>query len=669
MEAHCSSLHQLVTKGSAPDKLGSTMSLYPRGSEWRRWDLHVHSPLSILHNEFRVLASGEPDWDSYISALEQQPIAVYGITDYFTIDGYKVLREKQSTEGRLSGFRLLPNIEFRLDKLIQPRSGQTAAKRLNFHVLFSDEVADGDIEDHFLHDLNFVYEQNPTDRAQQKRLKRVNLEDLGRQLKAQDASFSQSALQVGAMTAVVRLEDILEALRSNDRFKDRYLLVLPAENWDQIAWGGQDHLTRKLLLQASQMVLASNPRTISWCQGLPPYVEGPAHFIAEFGTIKPCVHGSDAHSIKFIGHPCAKRGEQAHDCETNRAACELRNCWIKADPTFEGLRQLLYEPHDRVEIQESDPTPTKSTFSLAKVTIPRIELNDELTIETTELPLNGNLIAVTGGKGSGKTALVDVVADAFMDRESTNDRNSFVRRIADAPQKLSFALDFASGAQFSKTLGDASFFDDSSVVYIAQGKLERYIDEESDLNQYIHRLIFNSVAIKDTVDAFDFDSLNAVTSALEADLDAKNRVIVQLEQATTASVEDMTVKAGKQARAELDDVAKRIAAFETKLSKEKIETNTKKQEEVAKKKATRDLLVKARDLAGDALRAIDTQFAAVSLTVSNLNLLIASLGLGHQVTTPTYPDRQRLLDVQAEVARKLRATVLSIGKKRTRLNS
>ncbi|TOK91478.1 hypothetical protein, partial [Vibrio parahaemolyticus] len=31
-----------------------------------------------------------------------------------------------------------------------------------------------------------------------------------------------------------------------------------------------------------------------------------------------------------------------------------RNCWIKADPTFSGLRQVIYEP-GRVKIQELSP--------------------------------------------------------------------------------------------------------------------------------------------------------------------------------------------------------------------------------------------------------------------------------------------------------------------------
>ena len=58
---------------------------YPKGSEWRKWDFHVHTPESILHNEF-----GD-DWDSFVKVLFKKAIscniAAIGITDYFFIDG------------------------------------------------------------------------------------------------------------------------------------------------------------------------------------------------------------------------------------------------------------------------------------------------------------------------------------------------------------------------------------------------------------------------------------------------------------------------------------------------------------------------------------------------------------------------------------------------------
>jgi hypothetical protein len=35
-------------------------NLYEAGSEWRRWDLHIHTPESVLNNGFGS------DWDAYV---------------------------------------------------------------------------------------------------------------------------------------------------------------------------------------------------------------------------------------------------------------------------------------------------------------------------------------------------------------------------------------------------------------------------------------------------------------------------------------------------------------------------------------------------------------------------------------------------------------------------
>lgn len=61
-----------------------------RGLEWRKWDLHVHTPESGLANGFKS------DWDGYVKTLfltaVKNGVAVLGITDYFTIEGYEKLK-------------------------------------------------------------------------------------------------------------------------------------------------------------------------------------------------------------------------------------------------------------------------------------------------------------------------------------------------------------------------------------------------------------------------------------------------------------------------------------------------------------------------------------------------------------------------------------------------
>lgn len=93
-----------------------------RGSEWRIWDLHVHTPLSIENNY--GCTDNEEGWNEYITALEQLPsdIKVLGINDYLFIDGYKKVKEYKDA-GRLSNIELLlPVVEFRLAKFLAYRS-------------------------------------------------------------------------------------------------------------------------------------------------------------------------------------------------------------------------------------------------------------------------------------------------------------------------------------------------------------------------------------------------------------------------------------------------------------------------------------------------------------------------------------------------------------------
>jgi len=384
-------------------------SRYPRGSEWRKWDLHIHSPLSILNNQFSRLENGEPNWELFLQKLESLDIAVLGITDYFTIEGYKIIK-KFKEQGRLPNIdTILPNIEFRLKNIVSSRNGEE--KRLNLHVIISDEVPVDDIEEHFLHDIHFSYEGDPQNRDERRKLKITNLESLGQSLIEQHANFSKSCsspLEVGAMQAVVDHQEITDLLTNDSRFFGKYVIVLSAGDWDKINWDGQAHSLRKLLLQKSDMVFTSNYKTRKWCLGMDPYAEGPEHFIREFKSLKPCIHGSDAHRLEDIGTPCAKRGESGHNCEAQPSDCELRYCWIKANPTYEGLKQVLYEPSERVKIQNEPPSVKTPYLVINKVRF--IDNSKKKRFQQDSILLNEGLNVIIGGKSSGKSLLLHHIA-------------------------------------------------------------------------------------------------------------------------------------------------------------------------------------------------------------------------------------------------------------------
>ena len=59
-------------------------SNFPKGSEWRRWDLHVHTTGTKKNDQFMSL-----DFDSFCIDMFKRAIAAdihaIGITDYFSL--------------------------------------------------------------------------------------------------------------------------------------------------------------------------------------------------------------------------------------------------------------------------------------------------------------------------------------------------------------------------------------------------------------------------------------------------------------------------------------------------------------------------------------------------------------------------------------------------------
>ena len=66
-------------------------NLFERGSEWRKWDLHIHTKGTNKNDNFT-----STDFDSFCITLFQKALekdmTVIGITDYFSIDNYKKVK-------------------------------------------------------------------------------------------------------------------------------------------------------------------------------------------------------------------------------------------------------------------------------------------------------------------------------------------------------------------------------------------------------------------------------------------------------------------------------------------------------------------------------------------------------------------------------------------------
>lgn len=516
-----------------------------RGSTWNIWDFHLHTPHSILNNQFGN-PEDETTWDSYVNIVESKAkelgIKAIGITDYFTIEGYKRVIEYQR-RGRLQDLLIFPNIEFRVDTIVEK-------KRLNYHVLFSPDVPINYIEEHFLHDLDFVHEEQPFQDSNTRKLKLTNLQDFGENLRQQHSSFrSKTSLEIGCMTAKVKLEDIKHRLSKDGRFSGKYLLVLAEENMSLLSWDGQDHATRKQLIQMSHAIFSSNDGTRAFCLGKKH--KKTEEYIDEFKSFKPCLWGCDSH------------GFEQRFLEPN----DKRYCWIKGEVSWEGLRQVLFEPEHRVRIQQNSPEHTKSYYTLDSVNVESTQLNNSLSIDNINIHLNPNLVAVIGGRGSGKTALLDLVASCFPEgKKLAKLDNSFYHRLYGTNKRqpenakpVSMNLRFRSEDEFSKQIGQEDiFFQHSDVLYLTQNHMDDYTANPAKLNEHIIELVFDQNPDKRS----GYNDLHQQAQNLRHSIQSLNLEIEQIRQQVSKHLSSAKTEHTKK-QGELTDYQSRLQEQES----------------------------------------------------------------------------------------------------------
>jgi len=357
------------------------MSEFPRGSEWRKWDMHIHTPGTAKNDNY-----GRNAWEEYYARLESQPDTIaYGITDYCSIGNYLKVREAQK-QGRLRGKFIFPNIEFRIKPVTDSRTP------INLHVLFDPELATDVIKREFFSKIEMEYMGCHYSCTE------ADLIAFGRKVNP-EVTDNESALKSGIGQFAVDYSLIRDALSS--RVLQGHYLVGVSNSSHDGASGIQESAmlaNRQEIYRMSHLIFSARSADIEYFLGRG--CDSPKKVIDEYGSIKPCVRGSDAHSLDQIGV-----------YESNRAT------WIKADPTFEGLMQIIIEPEDRVRIQEESPELDFDKATLSEICInsrtPVFATDNDVYLAPARIQLNSGLVSIIGGRGTGKSVLVDYLSSGL----------------------------------------------------------------------------------------------------------------------------------------------------------------------------------------------------------------------------------------------------------------
>lgn len=484
--------------------------LYNRGSEWRKWDLHVHTASS-----YDATYKCEDSDELLVKAWRNHGLAAVAITDHFLIDDARI----SNLRALAPEITIFPGFEMRTDK---------GAPNLHVIAIFSETT-------------DLITLKNDFEAI------------LMRQYKKEDETND---------TIVRDFSNIVDFVKQHNG-----ILTIHAGKKTN---GIDKEITNALeVAQAIKKDIASNIDMF------------------EIGRLED-INSYKNHVFKAIDEKPLILCSDNHDPRDYKVKEYL---WIKANPTFQGLIQTIMQPSERVFIgtipDKLDKLNKNKSSHIKNITVSRIPnptISHEHWFDST-LDLNPSLIAIIGNKGSGKSALSDILGHICKSKNML--AASFLNsdRFRKPPEKK--ANDYFATIQWydGKTEKDISLgaiTRDTTIEeaqYLPQKYIESVCNDLSDEFQTeIDQVIFSYVDPSERGDATNLAelienksiSIHARITELKNTLDICNKEIIRLEDRKTTQYKS-TVAANLAKRKE--DLERHDNSKPTEVKKPEKENN------------------------------------------------------------------------------------------------
>lgn len=471
---------------------------FPKGSEWCKWDLHIHS----------IASDGDGTPKEIIAKAKEKGLAVIALTDHHTAKNI----DETKVEGLKEGIAVISGIEFRTEY---------GNKSVHMIGLFPDRHGNTELNSKALHDLIL----SPLNLSETKIVAK------GKEKKSELSD--ENAFKIGMFLVQVPFKE------AADKIHEYGGLVIVH------AGSKVNSIENEMKHQGSS---PKNVSTLYECLGTVKeelfkenYIDiceirkeedSEEFYLKSFN--KPSITASDAHKLSDIG---------------------IKSVWLKANSTFEGLKQVAKES-TRIFIGDLPPllkrvaeNPQRyiKKISFAKLNAPPLNEN---WFENLELELNPGLVAIIGNKGMGKSALADTIG---LLGDTSNYRyfsflteKKFQKIKPNRSASFKAILDWESGLlPETKLLSDIPHEQATEKVkYLPQGYLETLCnDNHTNFLNELRNVIFTYIPEEkrygttnlEELEQFTADSIEKEIQQIATDIQDTNQRIVYFEKKETDS--------------------------------------------------------------------------------------------------------------------------------------
>jgi len=426
---------------------------YPRGSEWRKWDLQVHTPRTKKNDQYQV-DNADP-WELFCNKIHDSDVQAFGICDYFSADNYFTFVKKYFELYPDSNKAFFPNIEICTSDVVN-----NSHEEVNVHLIFNPEIPELQTKiTEFLSKLK-TNKSNNSGRD-------VLCSELSTTKDYEEATTTRKNIKTAfedTFGAKVEIED--------------YMLIVTAANNDGLRTATEEVDGQKRGVRRKVVITDELDKFSHGFFGKSKDTE----YFSDINRLdgeeetapKPVFASSDSHSFNDLDNYLGK------EFVNKQGNVVKQVTWIKADLNYEGLKQTIYEPISGERVFIGNLLPDRKSPDRI---IRKISFENTSDFPKTIL-FNSNLCSIIGSRSSGKSALLAYLAvavDPVLTREIK-------------PKGPAANISWDDVTLDVKAEWDNNLTQQGKVVYIPQNYLNELSSKPEEITGMIKPVLFERYA-------------------------------------------------------------------------------------------------------------------------------------------------------------------------------